>query len=167
MALNTIINKLVEINKDFFTKAGKLHIQRITNYVPENVSEWPWLFFYADDGDVERITFKGQKNAVSNLRTFGQPPPEEVKRSTHRYTHRLQAQLLVRPRKDTKEDEPLARSFIEAFPVLIAENSDLDGLAHDCQVTGYTYGAITLGVFSGKAQTFIGITFDIECIELV
>lgn len=165
--VNDIINKLVEINRGFFTKAGELTIKRVTPYVPENVSEWPWLFFYIDDGDVEKTTFKSNKNAVTNIRAFGQPPTsEQKKRATLRFTYRIQAQLLVKPRKDTEEDEPLARKFIKPIPILIAENNELGGLVHDCQVTGYTYGALTLGVFGGKSQTFIGLTFDIECIEL-
>jgi len=172
MAIDSIIGALGDVYADHFHRgAGDLWIKRVTETVPEVVTEWPWLFFVCDEGDVELMTFASDLPATprrrqTTIKAFGQAAETE-RRPKLQVTHRFKAQLLVRPRRDLAEDETLVRPFIEPVLKVTAENLDLGETVGHCKPTGYKYGVFSVGKVDERAVEFIGIEFSYEAQEVV
>lgn len=172
MAIDAIIKALGTVYENHFHRgAGDLWIKRVTGTVPEVVTEWPWMFFVCEEGDVELMTFasdltKTPRRRQTTIRAFGQAAETE-RRPKLSVTHRFKAQLLVRPRRDLAEDEAQVRPFIEPVLKVTVENLDLAGTVEYCKPTGYTYGVFAIGKLDERAVEFIGVEFHYEAKEVV
>jgi hypothetical protein len=175
VAITDIIDGLVTVYENYFNKsAGDLWIKRITSTVPEAVTEWPWMYFVLEDGDVALMTFAADvaktRRRAQSLTVFGADTGETVRRPKVDVTHRFKAQLLVRPRRDLLEDETLVRPFIQPMSTVTAEHLNLSGALGDgeyCKMTGYRYGKFELGRLNERAEEFIGVEFSYEAKEIV
>jgi hypothetical protein len=170
MAITSIIERLSDIYREHFNRgAGDLRIKRVTETVPEAATEWPWLYFVLDEGDVALKTFADDLPATPrrfrSITTFGSPDTE--RRPKLDVTHRFKAQLLVRPRRDLVEDEAKVRPFIEPLVKVAVENLDLGGLVQYCRPTGYRYGVLTLGRVEERATEYVGLEIMFEAQEIV
>lgn len=154
----------------FNREAGDMRIKRVTRAPPENISEWPWMFWTADEGDVDLMTFAETLQDVPRRRikrTFGAEPVSTTRRPKLEVTHRFKGQLFVKPRQDLSKDEAACRPFIEPVMILMAENNTLGGLVKRCFVTGYKYGILKFGALDERAREFIGIDFAFEAVVIL
>lgn len=170
MAINTIIDAMVELYEDHFTRSsGDLRILRVTPHVPEAVTEWPWLFFVVGDGDVELMTFAADVAETPKRRqalaVFGSSGT--TKRPKVQMVHRFKAQLLVKPRRDLSEDEALVRPFVQPVITLMAEHLEVASGVEYCKPTGYRYGVFPVGKLEERAVEFVGLEIDFEAREVV
>lgn len=137
MTIGTILTALAAVYEETFpqNETGE-RIKRVTAHVPEQVHEWPWLYFVVEAGEIRPETFQAALPSG-----FG----GTARRSNYEVVHRFKAQLLVRPRRNLAEDEPLVRALLA--PVLLAplEDVTLGGAARYCYPTGYRYGRLTHG----------------------
>lgn len=166
MAIDAILDAMVDVYKSHFVKASDNYIKRVTATVPESVDEWPWLYFVCDAGDVELMTFSDDLDETPQRRTFGKPTTT-VRRPKLTVTHRFKAQLLVRPRRDLAEDETQVRPFIEPIILVTTENIELGGLVKYVKPTGYKYGMMAMGRVAEKPIEYIGVEFFYEAKEIV
>ncbi len=160
MAINSIIEALAEVYAENFTRDyDPLWIKRVTESVPESVNEWPWLYFIPDAGDVEGLALPSSHSASLGDGT--------VTRRKMKITHQFKAQLLVRPRRNLRRGEEIARQFIQPIITVTDENYQLGGAALAVQVISYNYGVLTLGEMDRRAVEYVGIEFVYRAIEVI
>jgi len=170
VAINSIIDAMAELYEDYFTRSsGDLQIKRVTSHVPEVVTEWPWMFFVIEDGDVDLMTFAADVAETpkrrQSLSVFGSSGT--TKRPKVQMTHRFKSQLLVRPRRDLSEDESLVRPFIQPVITLIVENLEVASGVEYCKPTKYRYGVFSVGKLNERDVQFVGLEVDFEAREVV
>jgi len=169
MAIEGIVEELATVYREHFDRgAGDLRIKRVTENVPEAVTEWPWLYFVIEEGDVDILNFAADTEATPKRRN---PLPGDavgiVRRNAVEVVHRFKAQLCVRPRRDLVEDESAVRPFIQPLVTLALENLKLGGLVLYCKPTGYRYGMLALGQVEGRAVEFVGLEMFFSAKEVV
>lgn len=154
----------------FSREAGEMRIRRVTAMPPESVNEVPWLFFVADEGTVETMTFKTSLEDVPRRRralTFGSEAVTYSTRPHLQVTHRFKAQLLVKVRQDLALDEAAARPFIEPLLLVCAQDPTLGGLVERCFPTGYRYGVLPFGRVEERAREFMGVEVLFEAVVVL
>ena len=160
MAIDEIIEELAVCYREHFNRqAGDLRIKRVTENVPEAVTEWPWMYFIPDVGDVEGRTLPSSHDASLGDGT--------ATRRGFKVTHQFKAQLLVRPRRNLLRGEEITRQFLQPIITVTDENYQLSGVVLGIQVTSYDYGVLALGRFNQRETQYIGAEFVYQAVEVI